>query len=114
MISEVFQADNNILIDYFFEADKSVTDYEEHEETRKTFLKQLFSFIDRDYLNLTSAGYFSKVVLSLIRKRGYDVIFYTKQLWEFLDNNKQILSNLIKHLDVIHIAEIIERLIIFD
>ncbi|KAM3146869.1 hypothetical protein pb186bvf_001023 [Paramecium bursaria] len=107
MISEVFQADNNILIDYFFEADKSVTDYEEHEETRKTFLKQLFSFIDRDYLNLTAAGYFSKVVLSLIRKRGYD-------LWDFLDNNKQILSNLIKHLDVIHIAEIIERLIIFD
>ena len=35
----------------------------------------LFEMLDKDTLNLTLAGYFAKVALALLRKRGAEVSF---------------------------------------
>ncbi|CAD8105795.1 unnamed protein product [Paramecium sonneborni] len=109
MISEAIGNENGPIIDYLFEGDKQNPNYEENEESRQKFLPKIFDILDRDYLNVTLAGYLSKVVCGIIRRRGYD-------LWRFLSQpeHKSIISNLIKNLDVFHIAEIIEKLIILD
>ncbi|CAK84551.1 unnamed protein product (macronuclear) [Paramecium tetraurelia] len=77
------------------------------EMIRVNLYDQLISFLEADVFNMTSAGYFSKAFLAILKKRGFDV-------WTQIINNKQILSNLIKHIDCKHIAEIIEKLIILD
>ncbi|CAD8201653.1 unnamed protein product [Paramecium octaurelia] len=109
MISEAIGNENGPIIDYLFEADKSSPNYEQNEERRQEFLPKIFDILDRDYLNVTLASYLSKVVCAIIRRRGFD-------LWRFLSQpeHKSILSNLIKNLDVFHVAEIIEKLIILD
>ncbi|CAD8203547.1 unnamed protein product [Paramecium octaurelia] len=109
MISEAIGNENIPIIDYLFEADKSSPNYEQNEEIRREFLPKIFDILDRDYLNVTLASYLSKVVCAIIRRRGFD-------LWRFLSQpeHKSILSNLIKNLDVFHVAEIIEKLIILD
>ncbi|CAD8097576.1 unnamed protein product [Paramecium primaurelia] len=109
MISEAIGNENGPIIDYLFEADKSIQNYELNEEYRQQFLPKIFDILDKDYLNVTLASYLSKVVCAIIRRRGYD-------LWRFLSQpeHKSILSNLIKNLDVFHVAEIIEKLIILD
>lgn len=73
MLSEVFYSENGALIDYFFEADKNIADWETQEELRIKFLPKLFQFLEADFLNVTGAGYFSKVLIAIIRRRGYDV-----------------------------------------
>lgn len=73
MLSEVFMSENSALIDYFFEADKNVPDWETQEEMRIKFLPKLFQFLEADFLNVTGAGYFAKVLIAIIRRRGYDV-----------------------------------------
>lgn len=45
---------------------------------RITLFDQLINFLDFDVFNMTSAGYFSKVFLAIIKKRGYDVSYYSK------------------------------------
>lgn len=80
MLSEVFASENSQMIDYFFEPDKNVQEWEAHEEKRVTFLPRLFEFLDADYLNVTSAGYFAKVVGAIIRRRGFDVKYYNDKI----------------------------------
>jgi len=47
----------------------------ENDGTDMNYLEYIFGFIERDPpLNPTSAGYFQKLLNSLINKRGFDVI----------------------------------------
>lgn len=55
---------------------------------------------------MTLAGYFQKAVISLINKQG--------QLWEFIKSYTEIRENLLKHIQVRAIADIIARLITLD
>lgn len=73
MLSEVFATENSTLIDYFFEADKAIPNWEIMEDRRLALLPRLFKYLEADFLIPTQAGYFAKVVNSLIRKRGYEV-----------------------------------------
>ena len=75
MISEAIGSENGPIIDYLFEADKSNPNYEANEERREEFLPKIFEVLDRDYLNVTLAGYLSKVICAIIRRKGYDVLF---------------------------------------
>ncbi|CAD8191460.1 unnamed protein product [Paramecium pentaurelia] len=104
--SEIFSIQNYKLLDYLFERPEEGIEADA-EMIRITLFDQLINFLDFDVFNMTSAGYFSKVFLAIIKKRGYDV-------WTQIINNKYIISNLLKHIDCKHIAEIIEKLILLD
>lgn len=45
------------------------------EMIRVSLYDQLISFLEEDVFNMTSAGYFSKAFLAIIKKRGFDVSF---------------------------------------
>lgn len=123
IVSEIFGAENEILINYLFDKyyEEQVEDIDEEggtekimveqgiekEQIRKTLLPTLMIFLETDYLNQTSAGYFNKTFQSIIKKRGYS-------FWEYITLRPLHLSNFMKHLDVGHIADIVERLIILD
>lgn len=66
--------------------------------------------LNEDSLNITQAGYFSKIVLTLLRKKHSKVNKLIIQVLLYL--NSKDLSNLLKHLDISHIAEIIEKILI--
>ncbi|CAD8185847.1 unnamed protein product [Paramecium pentaurelia] len=106
LTSEILGSQNQKLIDYLFECPEEEIQFE-NQQIRQGLYNQLLSFLENDILNVTSAGYFAKAFIAIIKKRGFDV-------WETIINNKSILSNLIKHIDIKHIAEIIEKLIILD
>ncbi|CAD8070462.1 unnamed protein product [Paramecium primaurelia] len=106
LTSEILGSQNQKLIDYLFECPEEEIQ-NENQQIRQGLYNQLLSFLDNDILNVTSAGYFAKAFIAIIKKRGFDV-------WATIVNNKTILSNLIKHIDIKHIAEIIEKLIILD
>ncbi|CAD8079852.1 unnamed protein product [Paramecium primaurelia] len=106
LTSEILGSQNQKLIDYLFECPEEEIQFE-NQQIRQGLYNQLLSFLENDILNVTSAGYFAKAFIAIIKKRGFDV-------WETIINNKTILSNLIKHIDIKHIAEIIEKLIILD
>lgn len=44
------------------------------EMIRVSLYDELINFLENDAFNTTSAGYFSKTYLAIIKKRGYDVI----------------------------------------
>lgn len=49
----------------------------ESDITDINYLEYIFMFIERDPpLNQTSAGYFQKLLNSLINKRGFDVFYF--------------------------------------
>ncbi|CAD8179364.1 unnamed protein product [Paramecium octaurelia] len=106
LCSEILGSQNQKLLDFLFERPEEGIEADA-EMIRVNLYDQLISFLEADVFNMTSAGYFSKAFLAIIKKRGFDV-------WTQIINNKQILSNLIKHIDCKHIAEIIEKLIILD
>jgi hypothetical protein len=76
-------------------------------DSDRALLSHLFSLLDLDSLCVTSAGYFSKFIQSIIKKRGYE-------LWGWLINNPYVLSGLVKHLDTSHVGDIVEKLIVLD
>ncbi|CAD8127244.1 unnamed protein product [Paramecium sonneborni] len=104
LTSEILGSQNQKLIDYLFEGPEEENG---NQQIRQGLYNQLLSFLENDILNVTSAGYFAKAFIAIIKKRGFDV-------WATIIKNKKILSNLIKHIDIKHIAEIIEKLIILD
>ncbi|CAK84076.1 unnamed protein product (macronuclear) [Paramecium tetraurelia] len=106
LCSEILGSQNQKLLDFLFERPEEILDADD-EMTRFTLFPRLMGFLEVDVFNMTSAGYFSKALLAIIKKRGFDV-------WSEIINDKQILSNLLKHIDCKHIAEIIEKLIVLD
>ncbi|CAD8193917.1 unnamed protein product [Paramecium octaurelia] len=106
LTSEILGSQNQKLIDYLFECPEEEIQ-NENLQIRQGLYNQLLSFLENDILNVTSAGYFAKAFIAIIKKRGFDV-------WATIVKNRAILSNLIKHIDIKHIAEIIEKLIILD
>ncbi|CAD8203835.1 unnamed protein product [Paramecium octaurelia] len=93
LASEILSKENDFFQDFLFE------------EQNLHFLNRLFSLLNEDILNITQAGYFSKVILTLLRKKHFKVLQYL--------SDKDI-SNLLKHIDIPHIAEILEKVIIPD
>lgn len=43
---------------------------------RVSLYDELIKFLENDVFNNTSAGYFAKAYLAIIKKRGYDVVIY--------------------------------------
>ncbi|CAD8089731.1 unnamed protein product [Paramecium primaurelia] len=102
IVSEIIGSKEDQIINYFF-------DQQGPEEFE--FLNLLFKTIDRDYIDNTLAGYMAKILKAIIEKKGLS-------LWKYLINpqkeSQYILKDLIKHLDVLHIADIIFNLIRMD
>ncbi|CAD8199567.1 unnamed protein product [Paramecium pentaurelia] len=107
LISEILSYDISILIDYLFEPEPNIPNYELQEQQRQQLLPLLFQPFQTDYLNYTQVGYLTKIIESIIRKRG-------NSLWSWFDNNKSILDHLIKHLDVYHVTSILFHLIMCE
>ncbi|CAD8213253.1 unnamed protein product [Paramecium pentaurelia] len=95
LILKILGSQNQKLIDYLFEFPEEEIQ-NENLQIRQGLYNQLLSFLDNDLLYVTSAGYFAKVFIALIKKRGLDV-------WTTIIKNKAILSNLIKPIDIKHI-----------
>ncbi|CAD8197166.1 unnamed protein product [Paramecium octaurelia] len=93
LASEILSKENDFFQDFLFE------------EQNLHYLNRLFSLLNEDILNVTQAGYFSKVVLTLLKKKHFKMLQYL---------NDRDISNLLKHLDVPHVAEIIEKVITPD
>ncbi|CAD8202306.1 unnamed protein product [Paramecium pentaurelia] len=93
LASEILSKENDFFQDFLFE------------EHNLHHLNRLFSLLNEDILNITQAGYFSKVILTLLRKKHFKMLQYL---------NEKDISNLLKHIDIPHIAEIIEKIIIPD
>ncbi|CAD8196559.1 unnamed protein product [Paramecium pentaurelia] len=93
LASEILSKENDFFQDFLFE------------EQNLNYLNRLFSLLNEDILNITQAGYFSKVILTLLKKKHFKVLQYL---------NERDISNLLKHIDILHIAEIIEKVIIPD
>ncbi|CAD8102044.1 unnamed protein product [Paramecium sonneborni] len=106
LCSEILGSQNQKLLDFLFERPEEEIEADA-EMIRVSLIDQFIGFLDGDVFNMTSAGYFSKAFLAIIKKRGFDV-------WTQIINNKQIINNLLKHIDCKHIAEIIEKLITLD
>jgi hypothetical protein len=76
MVSEIFGSENARLIDFLF----GKIDNSESEETKEvnpvweTLLPYFLSFLERDSICMTAAGYFNKSIVTIIKRRGYDVI----------------------------------------
>ena len=71
MVSEIFGSENQKLIDFLFgKLDESETEPHDWEPLLPRFL----SFLERDSICMTAAGYFNKSIITIIRRRGYDVI----------------------------------------
>ncbi|CAD8184764.1 unnamed protein product [Paramecium octaurelia] len=104
LISEILSYDSSILVDYLFEPEPNIPNYQVQEEQRQKLLPLLFQPFQADYLNYTQVGYLTKIFESIIRKRG-------NSLWSWFDNNQSVLDHLIKHLDVYHVASILSHLI---
>jgi serine/threonine-protein phosphatase 6 regulatory subunit 3 len=47
----------------------------EEEQIRANLYNQLIEFLENDVLNVTSAGYFAKAMIAIIKRRGFDVRF---------------------------------------
>jgi hypothetical protein len=45
----------------------------QNETIRVTLLPTLLSVLENDSINITTAGYFAKTIIPIIRKRGYEV-----------------------------------------
>ena len=71
MSSEIMGTENTKLIDFLFERSDELDD--EGEKVRESLLPTLISFLDQDCLNVTSAGYFAKAFIPIIKRRGYDL-----------------------------------------
>ncbi|CAK92938.1 unnamed protein product (macronuclear) [Paramecium tetraurelia] len=93
LASEILSKENDFFQDFLFE------------EQNLQYLNRLFSLLNEDILNITQAGYFSKVILTLLKKKHFKMLQYL---------NDRDISNLLKHLDVPHVAEIIEKVITPD
>ncbi|CAD8115147.1 unnamed protein product [Paramecium sonneborni] len=93
LASEILSKENDFFQDFLFE------------EQNLHHLNRLFSILNEDILNITQAGYFSKVILTLLRKKHLKMLQYL---------NERDISNLLKHIDIPHIAEIIEKILIPD
>ncbi|CAD8197748.1 unnamed protein product [Paramecium pentaurelia] len=102
IVSEIIGSKEDQIIDYFFDQ-KGPEEFE--------FLNLLFKTIDRDFIDNTLAGYMAKILKAIIEKKGLS-------LWNYLINpqkeSQYILKDLIKHLDVLNIADIIFNLIRMD
>ncbi|CAD8118813.1 unnamed protein product [Paramecium sonneborni] len=93
LASEILSKENDFFQDFLFE------------EENVHYLNRLFSILNEDILNITQAGYFSKVILTLLRKKHFKMLQYL---------NDRDITNLLKHIDIPHIAEIIEKIVIPD
>ncbi|CAD8151013.1 unnamed protein product [Paramecium pentaurelia] len=126
IISEVFGSENEKLINYLF--DKPIENNQEEvqnpledqytepipsleqqnkELIRQNLLGDFLQVLENDTLIITTAGYVNKIIGAIIHKRGHD-------FWDYIIKNPKIISNLFKHIEVKHISEIIEKLIILD
>lgn len=68
-------------------------------------MKQLFSLLDSPApLNSKTAGYFGRVVGTLLLRK-------TNEMMQYLQDNSELLDKLVTHVDTTSIAEIIKRLV---
>ncbi len=78
MVSEILGSENAKLIDFLFGKGEE-PESEESTTTKQAIvgweplLPKLFSILERDTICMTAAGYFNKAIITIIRKRGYDV-----------------------------------------
>jgi len=72
------------------------------------YLDHLFSFLDSESLNLTSAGYFAKVVNNLLSKRTSELISY------IYERKPEILQKMIQHIYSKSIAEFLAKVLTFE
>ncbi|CAK71635.1 unnamed protein product (macronuclear) [Paramecium tetraurelia] len=126
LISEILGSENDKLINFLFEKQEDTPqeevqnpledqlalsqfqeEHQENEKLRQNLLPDLLSLLENDFLLITLAGYFTKIISAIIHKRGDD-------FWEYLKNHPRIISNLFKHLSIRQITEIFEKLIILD
>jgi serine/threonine-protein phosphatase 6 regulatory subunit 3 len=76
MISEIMGSENTKLIDYLFgKFEESETEEIKASKDWEILLPKLFSFLDRDSICMTAAGYFNKAIITILRRRGFDVAF---------------------------------------
>ncbi|CAD8174084.1 unnamed protein product [Paramecium pentaurelia] len=80
---------------------------QENEIIRAGLLDNLLKLLESDSIIITTAGYFAKVINSIINKKGY-------YFWEHLKHYPDIISNLFKHSYLKHIVDIFEKLIIME
>ncbi|CAD8072857.1 unnamed protein product [Paramecium primaurelia] len=80
---------------------------QENEIIRAGLLDNLLKLLESDSIIITTAGYFAKVIISIINKKGH-------YFWEHLKHYPDIISNLFKHSYLKHIVDIFEKLIIME
>lgn len=89
-VSEIFSSEPSEILDALFDDAKS--------------LELIFSFVDREAVNLTLAGYFSKAVQALLKRNSYELI-------SFLYDGHQYGKKLLCHLYSKSICDLIEKLL---
>lgn len=72
------------------------------------YLDHLFRFLDSESLNLTSAGYFAKIVNNLLSKRTSELISY------IYERKPEILQKMIQHIYSKSIAEFLAKMLTFE
>jgi len=72
------------------------------------YLDHLFRFLDSESLNLTSAGYFAKIVNNLLSKRTSELISY------IYERKPEILQKMIQHIYSKSIAEFLAKVLTFE
>jgi len=72
------------------------------------YLDYLFAFLESESLNLTSAGYFAKIVNNLLNKRPAELISY------IYERKPELLHKMIKHIYSKSIAEFLAKLLTFE
>lgn len=94
--------------------EKSTTEDKEEEGTKSSdanefpYLDYLFTFLDAKEMNLTSAGYFAKIVNNLFSKKPSALITYLYEI------KPQVLENMVNHIASKSIAEFLAKVLTFD
>jgi serine/threonine-protein phosphatase 6 regulatory subunit 3 len=74
MVSDIMSTENAKLIDFLFgKFDESEPEEIKTSKAYQTLLPRLFSFLAKDSICMTSAGYFNKALVPIIRRKGFDV-----------------------------------------
>jgi len=91
------------------ESEEVVVDNEEDEVNDDTYLDELFGFLETDQqINVTSAGYFCKVVNSLFGKKTVDLLKY------IFERKPQLLEKMAKKMYCRSIAEFLGRILVME
>ncbi|CAD8065316.1 unnamed protein product [Paramecium sonneborni] len=122
IISEVFGSENEKLINYLLynHIENNQNDIQNSQEDQQTESQQenkqlnynpliddFLKVLQNDTLLVTTAGYINKIIGAIIHRKGHD-------FWKYLIKNQTVIKNLFKHVELKHISEILEKLLILD